>query len=67
MQILVFTMVTIALRLYIIEIFVNFGITCSINEAKFIDMFDYLCQHFEINQGSSDYYVGFQVHPWKTL
>jgi len=62
MLILVFTTITITLRLYIIEIFVNFGITCSINKAKIMDMLNYLCQHFEITQGSIDYYVGLHVH-----
>lgn len=41
------------------------GIICFIDESKLVDMLHYLHQHFEIGQGSRNYYVGFHVKCWR--
>lgn len=43
------------------------GIICFSVESKLMDMLHYLRQHFEIGQGSRDYYVGFHVKCWREV
>jgi hypothetical protein len=42
-------------------------IICFTDESKLMDMLHYLHQHFEISQGSKDYYVGFHVKCWREV
>jgi hypothetical protein len=43
-------------------LFVDDGISCSTDETKLADMLQYLRKHFEVTQGTGNYYVGFEVH-----